>query len=136
MEILRGALAHQAEPDLGTMRGATVVYLLRDAFGARDEIAAEGKSERMGQHLQVVVLSREGVSGRDYRPANDDDRAAFHRGVNYWPKPKQKAMSFGDWSECFQLSQMKELPLSELEVSVFDCTALIPGARCSTKGSC
>ena len=94
VEILRGALAHQAEPDLGTMRGATVACIYCGMPSERDEIAAQGKSERMGQHLQVVVLSREGVSGRDYRPANDDDRAAFHRACELLAEAEAESYEF------------------------------------------
>lgn len=79
VEIVRGALAHQSEPDLGTMRGATIECIYCGMPSERKEIAAQGKSRRMEQHLQVVVLSREGITGRDYRPANDDDRKALAR---------------------------------------------------------
>jgi len=42
------------------MRGATVECIYCGMPSEREEIAAQGMNEQMGQHLEVVVLSRDG----------------------------------------------------------------------------
>ncbi len=94
VEILRGALAHQSEPDLGTMRGATIECVYCGMPSERKEIAAQGKNGQMGQHLQVVVISRDGESGRDFRPANDDDRKALARAEELLAEAEMEGYEF------------------------------------------
>ena len=94
VEIVRGALAHQSEPDLGTMRGATIECIYCGMPSERDEIAAQGKSERMGQHLQVVVISRDGESGRDFRPASEKDRTDFNHACDLLSVAESEGFEF------------------------------------------
>lgn len=77
VKILRGQDAIRSKPDQGTMRGATVKCIYCPMPSERDRIVEQGQSGQMGQHLLVVVLNREGETGRDFRPANKKDYAGY-----------------------------------------------------------
>ena len=70
IEILRGQSAIDDQPEIGTIRGATVDCPYCTTPSERDRIAAQGRAGQMGERLLVVVVSRTGETGRDYRAAN------------------------------------------------------------------
>ena len=94
VEILRGALAQQAQPDQGTMRGATVECIYCGAPTERQEIAAQAQAGQMGQHLLALALSRSGESGRDFRAAGAADRAAFARAAQLLDEAQAEGYEF------------------------------------------
>jgi adenine-specific DNA methylase len=77
VEILEGPAAREADPERGTMRGATVECPYCGTPTERERIAEQGRAGRMDQHLLVVVLNREDETGREFRAATEADRAAF-----------------------------------------------------------
>jgi putative DNA methylase len=78
VEILHGALARQSQPGQGTMRGATIECIYCGMPSERDEIVAQSRAGKLSQHLMVVVLKREGKSGRDFRQPTEKDQAAYN----------------------------------------------------------
>ncbi|MBZ0275668.1 MAG: DUF1156 domain-containing protein [Anaerolineae bacterium] len=77
VEILRGVAATDDQPNQGTMRGATVECPYCGTPSERERIVEQGRAGEIGQALLVVALSREGETGRDFRAANERDRAAY-----------------------------------------------------------
>jgi putative DNA methylase len=94
VEILRGEAASQDEPERGTMRGATVECPYCGTPSERERIVEQGQAGEMGQHLLVVVLYREGETGRDFRPATDADRAAYARATEKLAQAKAEGYDF------------------------------------------
>jgi putative DNA methylase len=135
VEILQGAAAVNDNPDTGTMRGATVECLYCGTPTEREKIADQGQSQQIGERLLVVILSRPGETGRDFRPANENDRRAVElaeeklqelelEGFDYWgferllsvipdePTPPARARSVSiriygveQWSQMFNARQ-------------------------------
>ena len=135
VEILRGQAAVDSEPERGTMRGATVECPYCRTPTERERIAEQGRAGTMGQHLLVVVLSREGETGRDFRAATEADRAPYTlaearlaeakaEGFDFWgferllsvvpdePTPPERARSISirlygitEWGQMFNARQ-------------------------------
>jgi putative DNA methylase len=94
VEILRGESAIQSEPSRGTMRGATVECIYCGTPSERERIVEQGQSGEMGQHMLVVVLNRDGETGRDFRPADDTDREAYAKAEEKVEEAKAKGYDF------------------------------------------
>lgn len=94
VEILRGEAAVQSEPGQGTMRGATVECIYCETPSERQRIVAQGQAGQMGQHLLVVVLYREGETGRDFRPATDADRVTYAKSTEKLDQAKAEGYDF------------------------------------------
>ena len=94
VEILHGALAGQSQPELGTMRGATIECIYCGMPSERIEIVAQGQTGRMAQHLLVVALSRPGERGRDFRPATDQDNVRYHRAEEFLAEAETEGFEF------------------------------------------
>jgi adenine-specific DNA methylase len=77
VNIVRGQAALDADPNKGTLRGATVVCIYCGVPSERSQIIEQGQASTLGQELLVVVLHREGQTGRDFRPADDRDSLAY-----------------------------------------------------------
>lgn len=139
VEILRGQAAEGDDPEKGTMRGATVECPYCGTPTERERIAEQGRAQRMGQKLLVVVLSRENETGRDFRAANEVDFDAYRKaeekleqrvneGYEYWgferllsvipdePTPPERARSISirnygvtEWGQLFNARQLLTL---------------------------
>ncbi|MDY7075912.1 MAG: DUF1156 domain-containing protein [Chloroflexota bacterium] len=94
VEILRGQVAVNSEPERGTMRGATVECPYCGTPTERERIAEQGRAGQMGQRLLVVVLNREGEKGRDFRAATETDRAAFRLAEEKLAKAEAEGFDF------------------------------------------
>lgn len=94
VEIVRGEVARQSKPSQGTMRGATVECIYCGTPTERERIAEQGQAGQMGQHLLVVVLYREGETGRDFRTATDADRTAYTRATEKLERAKAESYDF------------------------------------------
>jgi len=94
VEILRGEAVTQDDPDRGTMRGATVECPYCGTPSERERIVEQGQAGEMGQHLLVVVLYREGETGRDFRPATIADRTAYARAVEKLAEAEAEGYDF------------------------------------------
>ena len=135
VEILRGAQAKNARPDLGTIRGATVECPYCGTPSERERIAHQGQNGAMGEHLLVVITNRPGEPGRNYRAANSSDKNAVllaeqhlaelkEQGFEYWgfdrllsvvpdePTPPERARSvsirlygYTNWGMLFNVRQ-------------------------------
>jgi putative DNA methylase len=139
VEVVEGQAATDADPEEGTMRGATVECLYCGMPTEREEIAEQGRAGQMGQHLLVVVLNREDETGREFRAATESDRAAYHlaedklaeaeaESFDFWgferllsvvpdePTPPERARSISirlygveEWHEMFNARQLLTL---------------------------
>ncbi|GAB4423910.1 MAG: DUF1156 domain-containing protein [Anaerolineae bacterium] len=94
VEILRGQAAEQDNPGEGTMRGATVECIYCGTPAEREQIVVQAQAGQMGQHLLVVVLNREGETGRDFRAANESDRNAYQQAADLLAQRQQEGYEF------------------------------------------
>jgi adenine-specific DNA methylase len=113
------------------MRGATVECPYCGTPSERERIVEQAQAGQMGQHLLAVVLSRDGVAGRDFRAATEADRTVYAcaaarleqakaEGYDYWgferllsvvpdePTPHERARSISirlygitEWGQMF-----------------------------------
>ena len=64
------------------MRGATVECPYCGTPSERQHIVAQGQAGQIGQHLLVVVVHREGETGRDFRAATDVDFETYAKAID------------------------------------------------------
>lgn len=94
IEILQGDEALGNNPNEGTMRGATAECPYCTTPVEREKIAEQGQLGQMGNHLLIVVLTREGIKGKDFRPARFADMVAFAKSSELVVQAEAKGYDF------------------------------------------
>jgi adenine-specific DNA methylase len=108
VEILRGQAALDSQPEQGTMRGATLSCIYCETPLERERIVEGAQAGLMGQHLLMVVLGREGQTGRDFRTPSDIDRMAYINAEKKLERLKDEGDGF--WGEERLLSVIPDEP--------------------------
>ena len=108
IEILHGNAAQDSKPDQGTMRGATVECIYCDTPTEREGIVEQAQAGGLGQHLMVVVLKRDGETGRDFRPASVADRTSYSHAQELLAKAERESFEF--WGGDRLLSVLPDEP--------------------------